>query len=383
MQARLDLTMDLARPAGPARQDPLDALRLARSRNVGPATWSRLVRRFGSPGRALEALPDLAQRGGAKLEPCSVAQAERELAAGDAAGARLLVLGEPDYPKALAEILDPPPILWMRGDADVLSRPAAALVGARNASAVGLRMARLLAAELGEAGLVVASGLARGVDGAAHEAALATGTVAALAGCVKAVYPAEHADLADRIAAEGGALLSEAPVGLEPQARHFPRRNRVIAGLARGVVLIEAAERSGSLITAEFALEQGREVMAVPGSPLDPRSAGGNGLIRQGAVLVRSAADVIEALEAAASGARAGRAEGFAEPVEAFARPLRDLSRLRADVVSLLGPDPVEEDELARLTGAGGSALAEVLLELELAGRLDRRPGGMVALLPE
>ncbi len=382
MQARLDLTMDLARPAGPRREDPLDALRLARSRNVGPATWTRLVRRFGSAARALEALPELAHRGGAKLEPCSVAQAERELAAGAAAGAHLLILGEADYPKALAEIGDPPPVLWMRGDAEALARPAVALVGARNASAVGLRMARLLAGELGEAGLVVASGLARGVDGAAHEAALATGTVAALAGCVKTVYPAEHADLADRIAAGGGALLSEAPVGLEPQARHFPRRNRVIAGLARAVVLIEAAERSGSLITAEFALEQGREVMAVPGSPLDPRSSGGNGLIRQGAVLVRSAADVIEALEAAVLGARP-EAEGFAEPGAGFGRPLRDLARLRAEVASLLGADPVEEDELARLTGAGGSALAEVLLELELAGRLDRRPGGMVALLPE
>ncbi|MEC9435411.1 MAG: DNA-processing protein DprA [Pseudomonadota bacterium] len=375
----------------PAEADPLSALRLARSRNVGPSTWLRLVRRFGDPARALEALPDLARRGGlGAMTPHDEADAARELEAGARAGARLVILGGPGYPPALAAIPDPPPVFWLRGDAEAPSRPSVAIVGARNASAMGLRMARMLAAELGAAGFAVASGLARGVDGAAHEGALPTGTVAALAGCVASVYPREHAGLADRIAAEGGALISEAPMGTDPQARHFPRRNRVIAGLSRAVVLIEAAARSGSLITADFALEQGREVMAVPGSPLDPRSAGGNQLIRQGAALVRDAADVVESLEQAGdapAALRGGEAaepplseDGFAEPA---APPLRDDRRLRAEIAGLLGLAPVEEDELLRLSGASLAAVAEVLLEFELAGRLDRQPGGMLALLPE
>ncbi|MDF2232352.1 DNA-processing protein DprA [Albimonas sp. CAU 1670] len=415
MQPRLDLS----RPATPVPAPPpatlseaeaLDALRLARSRNVGPSTWVRLVRRFGTPARALDALPGLAGRGGASgVTVASLAQAERELGAGLSAGARLLVWDRPGYPEALARIPDPPPVLWVRGDPAALMRPAVAIVGARNASAVGLRVARLLAAELGRKGLWTVSGLARGVDGAAHDAALSAagdggGTVAAVAGCVQAVYPSEHAELAGRIAQGGGAVVSEAPIGLAPQGRHFPRRNRVIAGLSRAVILIEAAARSGSLITAEFALEQGREVLAVPGSPLDPRSEGGNALIRQGAALVRHAEDVIEALEAAAAlpdlapalpepeaapDPEPGTpdAPGLADPGAGFARPplsaaQRDAA-LRAQVRELLGLAPVEEDELARLSGAPLSALADVLLELELAGRLDRRPGGLVALLPE
>ncbi|WP_339951858.1 DNA-processing protein DprA [uncultured Albimonas sp.] len=411
MQARLDLKRPGAgpvpAPVPPSEAETLDALRLARSRNVGPSTWIRLVRRFGSPRRALEALPDLAGRGGASgVTVASIAQAERELEAGRRAGATLLVWGRTGYPSALARIPDPPPVLWARGNPATLSRPSIAIVGARNASAVGLRVARLLAADLGKQGLWTVSGLARGVDGAAHDAALGAvedggGTLAAVAGCVKEVYPPEHAALAARIA-EVGAVVSEAPIGLAPQGRHFPRRNRVIAGLSRAVILIEAAARSGSLITADFALEQGREVLAVPGSPLDPRSEGGNALIRQGATLVRHAEDVIEALEAAAgallddpdaadpsTGLHAPDAEtpGLAEPAGAFARPplaaVPDDAALRAQVRDLLGMAPVEEDELARLSGAPLSALADVLLELELAGRLDRRPGGMVALLPE
>jgi len=406
MQARLDLK----RPqpvavSPPSAAETLDALRLARSRNVGPSTWVRLVRRFGSPGRALEALPDLAGRGGAHgVTVASLGQAERELQAGAEAGATLLVWGRAGYPAALARIPDPPPVLWVRGDPRALSRPSIAIVGARNASAVGLRMARALAADLGRQCLWTVSGLARGVDGAAHDAALSVadeggGTVAAVAGCVRDVYPSDHAALAERIA-EAGAVVSEAPIGLAPQGRHFPRRNRVIAGLSRAVILIEAAARSGSLITADFALEQGREVLAVPGSPLDPRSEGGNALIRQGAVLVRHAEDVIEALEAAAASvlddeeappalppAEAGTPPGLSEPDAPFSRPplaaAPDDAALRAQVRELLGLAPVEEDELARLSGAPLSALADVLLELELAGRLDRRPGGLVALLPE
>ena len=382
-------------PSAPPHRavDPMAALRLARSRNVGPSTYIRLVRRFGDPARALDALPELARRGGAgAMTPFDAAAAAREMEAGAAAGARLVILGEPGYPPALAAIPDPPPVFWLRGDPSALRARTVAIVGARNASAMGLRLARAMAADLGAAGFVVASGLARGIDGAAHEGALPTGTVAALAGCVAQVYPRDHAALAERIAAEGGALIAEAPMGADPQARHFPRRNRVIAGLSRAVVLIEAASRSGSLITAEFALEQGREVLAAPGSPLDPRSAGGNQLIRQGAALVRDAADVVESLEQAGAedpqGAAGGAAppglapDGFAETAAPPPAP-QDDRRLRAEIASLLGLAPVEEDELLRLSGANLSAVAEVLLELELAGRLVRQPGGMLALLPE
>lgn len=369
--------------------DPLDALRLARSRNVGAATYARLTARFGGPGPALEALPDLARRGGDRgFEVCSEDQALRELEAGARAGARLLVAGTADYPPALAELPDPPPILWLRGDAGLLRRPAVGVVGGRNASALGLRLAEGLAAELGQAGVPVVSGLARGVDGAAHSGALPYGTTAVLAGGVDVVYPPEHADLAAKIA-ETGALLSEAPPGLEPQARHFPRRNRVIAGLSRVVVVIEAALRSGSLITAQCALDQGREVGAAPGSPLDPRSGGGNALIREGAALVRDARDVLELLEAATG--RPGGDEaapeagpgGFAEAPAALSREAGAEAALRTKVAGLLGLSPVEEDVLARLAGAPLGALADALLELELAGRLDRRPGGMLALRPD
>ncbi|MFO7856627.1 MAG: DNA-processing protein DprA [Paracoccaceae bacterium] len=386
MQGRLTLE---ARPRA-VPEDPVPALRLARSRNVGPATWMRLVARYGDAARALEALPELASRGGARgFRPCPKEQAEAELEAGAAAGARLLVLGGPGYPPQLAQIPDPPPVLWVRGRLEALGRPAAAIVGGRNASALGLRLAQRMAEDLGAAGVLVVSGLARGVDGAAHRGALETGTVAAVAGGVDHVYPAEHADLAERILATG-AIVSEAPPGFEPQARHFPRRNRVIAGLSRAVVLVEAAARSGSLITAEFALEQGREVLAAPGSPLDPRSEGGNGLIRQGATLARGAADVLEAMGGAATFAARrpapdeGAAEGLAETGPAF-RPAVAGSdaALRAEVARLLGLEPVEEDVLARLCGAPLAALADVLLELELAGRLDRRPGGFLSLLPE
>lgn len=380
MQGRLHLATQ-TRPAPPSA-DPLAALRLARSRNVGPATWARLIARFGSPERALEALPELARRGGmAGFVPCTVEDAARELEAGTRAGARLAVLGSPAYPPALAEIPDPPPVLWILGEPALLARPAVAIVGGRNASALGLRMAEGLAADLGAAGQVVVSGLARGVDGSAHKGALPTGTIAVLAGGADVVYPPEHGALMARIAAEG-ALVSEAPMGLEPQTRHFPRRNRIIAGLARAVVVIEAAARSGSLITAEFALEQGREVLAVPGPPLDPRSGGCNALIRDGATLIRDARDVLEALEGAARRLPLPGPTGFAEPAAPALRPPPE-AEVRAQVAELLGLAPVEEDVLARLAGAPLAALADALLELELAGRLDRRPGGMLALLPE
>jgi DNA processing protein len=381
MQAWLDI--DAAPEPASAQDDAIHVVRLARSRNVGPASFRRLIARYGSAERAVAALPDLAARGGARsYSLCSEAQAERELTAAHDAGARMLTLGRPGYPAMLAHIPDPPPYLWARGRVSLAAAAAGGVVGGRNASAIGLRMSHAMAADLGEAGWAAVSGLARGVDTAAHEGALAApaGTIAVVAGGVDVIYPPENADLTARIA-DTGLILSEAPMGLQPQGRHFPRRNRIISGLSRALVVIEAAARSGSLLTADFALEQGREVMAIPGAPLDPRAGGGNALIRQGATLVRGAADVIEALE---DGMRPALPGGLAERAPAFQRPAMGADdALRRDVAQLLGLAPVEEDELLRLTGADLSAVADALLELELAGRLDRQPGGMLALLPE
>src|SRR5438067_1894559 len=272
----------------------LDWLRLIRSDNVGPRTFYRLIRHCGGANAALAALPDLARRGGASGPAgiCSRADAEREIKAARAFGVRLVATGEDDYPERLAMIDDAPPLLAVRGQPAVLGKPMIAIVGARNASAAGLKFAERLARDLGEAGFAIASGLARGIDAAAHRASTKTGTVAALAGGQDCIYPPENAPLADVIAAEG-ALITEMPMGWSPRARDFPRRNRLISGLAIAVVVIEAAQRSGSLITAKLALEQGREVFAVPGSPLDPRCAGTNGLLKQGAAIVTEADDVI------------------------------------------------------------------------------------------
>jgi DNA processing protein len=295
-------------------EDRLSCLRLIRSRRVGPATWRRLMAAHGSAASALDALPAIARQAGEEgyaAFPASAARAE--IAAGMAGGAFLIVQGELAYPTALLDLPDPPPVLWALGDIDLLARPAVAMVGARNASALGVRMARRLAADLGSAGLAVVSGLARGIDAAAHAAALETGTVAVMAGGINTVYPAENAALAARIA-ETGLILTEAPVGLEPQARHFPARNRLISALSRAVLVVEAAPRSGSLITAELALGLGREVMAVPGHPLDARAGGCNALIRDGATLVRSGEDAIEALRAAGLIAPAGSADGLGPP---------------------------------------------------------------------
>lgn len=367
-------------------------LRLARSENVGPRTFSHLLQRYGSAARALEALPELAQRGGrGGYVACSPELAEAELAAGEDAGASMILLGDPDYPALLALIENAPPVLWMRGQRAVFARPAVALVGARNASALGVRMARRMARELADAGQVIVSGLARGIDAAAHEASLDTGTIAVMAGGVDWIYPPEHADLAERIC-ETGALVSECPVGVEPTSRHFPRRNRLISGLAQGVVLIEAAVRSGSLITARYALEQGREAMACPGAPEDPRAGGCNQLIRDGGALVRNGQDVLDALAAQ-------RLPGLAEPGRDFAfdrefddddaddyESLSDFDpdgraddgALAEQILRLLGPHPVEIDELARQCGATAAEMSLALLELDLAGRIDLTPGAMV-----
>ncbi|MGB0506037.1 MAG: DNA-processing protein DprA [Pikeienuella sp.] len=360
-------------------EERLSWLRLSRSRNVGAATFQRLMSRFGGAQKALDALPELATRGGAQAyQVCSYEQAEREFVGADVVGAKMLCLGAPDYPNMLAEIPDPPPFLWALGGISLASKPNIAIIGARNASSLGLRMGRSLAIELSERGYVISSGLARGVDAAAHKAAIETNTVAVMAGGVDVIYPSENTNLYADIC-KTGLILSEAPMGLQPQGRHFPRRNRIVSGLSKGVVLIEAAARSGSLITARYALEQGREAMAVPGSPLDPRSAGCNDLIRQGAALIRSADDVEEALSAP-------RTLSLEEPISDFmpevptAKPDPVHIDLPARLTELLSTAPIDADTLGRDSGASPSQLAGALLELEMAGAIERRSGGFIAL---
>ena len=367
-------------------------LRLARSEGIGPVTLARLLGRFGSAEAAIEALPRLARAGGAKAAPSLApqAKAEDEIAKIQKLGGRLLVLGEDDYPPLLAELPDPPAALSVLGEPRHLAARAVALVGARNASINGQRVAATLASDLARAGLCVVSGLARGVDAAAHVAALDAGglTVAAVAGGIDKPYPSENASLQRRIA-EAGAVLAEAPLGTEPQSKHFPRRNRLIAGLALGVVVVEAAPKSGSLITARLALEQGRELFAVPGSPLDPRARGANDLIRQGAHLTESADDVLANLPDSPRREGLARLPLFARgpaPVRAeedFAPPPApdETDSARPQIIDLLGPSPVPIDELLRRANISAAALAEVLLELDLAGRLERLPGNRVALI--
>jgi len=365
----------------------IDWIRLIRTENVGPITFFRLLGQFGTAARALQALPEMARRGGrsAPLRISSKAEAEREAAANARAGARLLAACEPDYPEALAAIDDPPPLVSVLGHAHLLRRRAVAVIGARNASLNGRRFTQTLARDLAEAGLVVVSGLARGIDTAAHEGALAGGTVAVLAGGIDVVYPEENDALYRRIAAEG-AVIAESAIGTQPQARHFPRRNRLISGLALGVVVVEAAVKSGSLITARLALEQGREVFAVPGSPLDPRCHGTNNLLRQGATLVQSAADVVQALAAMtrppmAEGAQPDLFSAAPPPEIAAALDEAELERARALLLESLSPSPVPIDELVRGCQLSAAIVHTVVLELELAGRIERRPGNQINLI--
>ncbi|SCY86375.1 DNA-processing protein DprA [Paracoccus tibetensis] len=371
------------------KDDDLSFLRLIRSRKVGPATFHRLIAEHGSAAEALRALPQIAAEAGlADYEACPEGVAAAELSAGRRAGARMLRCDSPLYPAALRGIDGAPPVLWVRGDPAWLAHPTVAVIGARNASSLGLRMARGMAAGLGEAGLAVAAGLARGIDTAAHNAALPTGTIAVMAGGVDVIYPAENAILAAQIA-EKGLLVSEQPPGTEPAARHFPTRNRIVSGLSRAVIVIEAAHRSGTLITAKNALDQGREVMAVPGHPMDARAAGCNALIRDGALLVRSAADVVEAL-AAAEDAPVARPAAIAAPVPAPqrlapapARLARDSGgpvQLEARILSRLGPSPTEENMLIRDLGIPAAMASAAILALELQGRVTRMAGGRLAL---
>jgi len=357
----------------------LDWLRLIRSENIGPRTFRALTDHYGSARGALAALPDLARRGGAARigRIFTIDEAEREVAAAQRQGISFIGWNEPSYPVRLRMIDDPPPLIAVSGELATLVSPMIAIVGSRNASAAGMKFAERLARDLSEEGFVIVSGLARGIDAAAHRASVVTGTVAVLAGGHERIYPAEHIPLAESIR-EHGVLLSEMPIGWDPRAHDFPRRNRLISGLSVGVVIIEAAQRSGSLITARMALEQGREVFAVPGSPLDPRAEGTNRLLKQGAALVTEAADVIEVVRPILGQPLhlAGR-EPEREAPEAGREPASDDRRR---VVALLGPTPVEIDDLVRLSGASPAAVRVVLLELELAGKLDRQAGGRVAL---
>ncbi len=355
-------------------------LRLIRSENVGPVTFTALLQRYGAAGPALDALPELARRGGRKkpIKVCAQADADSEVAATQAAGARLVARCEPDYPPALAALPDAPPVLAVKGSAHLLVRPAIAMVGARNASAAGVRLARELGQALGQKGLTVVSGLARGIDGAAHEGALKTGTCAVVAGGIDVVYPPEHQELQNRIADEG-LLIAEMPAGTKPQARHFPRRNRLISGISLGVVVVEAALRSGSLITARFALEQGRDVFAVPGSPLDPRARGTNDLLRQGAILTESADDVMAALEGMLRSPLAQTGDILYPSAPPDRADEAEIQRSRVSVKEKLSPVPVEVDELVRQCGLMPPIVLTILLELELAGLLARHPGNKVS----
>ncbi|MEZ5666247.1 MAG: DNA-processing protein DprA [Alphaproteobacteria bacterium] len=371
--------------AGLSDDERLDWLRLARTEGIGPMTFLSLLAQFDSAAGALAALPGLARRGGAAQQPRipSRGEAEREAAALARIGGRLIALADPDYPEALAAIADPPPVLSVRGDPALLHGPAIAVVGARNASANGRRLARTIAEDLAESGITVVSGMARGIDTAAHEGAAAR-TVAVVAGGIDIVYPPENRPLIDHIAAHG-CVVAEQPFGTEPQARHFPRRNRIVSGLARGVVVVEAALRSGSLITARMALQQGREVFAVPGSPLDPRCQGANNLIRQGATLTESARDVLDGLAGSLQPlprpARRAPPRVAATPVRA-APPTAEngADDLHDRILGLLSHAPIPVDELIRECQVSVPDANAVLLELELAGRISRSVDNQVAL---
>jgi DNA processing protein len=348
-------------------------VRLARADKVGPVTFRQLLDRFGSAARAVEALPDLIRKGGGAGHTLpSEASVEAELLAGERIGARLIVLGEADYPDMLAALDPPPPLLWTRGDIRLMARPCIGVVGARIASAGGQRIARGLAQQLGQAGHVVVSGLARGIDGAAHAGALETGTVAVLGGGVDDIYPPDNADLYAQIV-ERDCIVSESPVGARAQARDFPRRNRIISGLSRGVIVVEAEIRSGSLITARLAGEQGRDVFAVPGSPLDPRSKGPNELLRQGAILCEGLEDV----ERAFNTLRTLREPEYGNPFDDAPDELDEA--LIEQVAGLLSPTPTPRDELARALGVSIGTVAAALLELSLAGRATLLAGGLVS----
>ncbi len=360
-----------------------DWLRLMMSENVGPATFRMLIERYGNAGDALNALPELSARGGLKrrIRICGQDRAEAHLARAAALSARFVALGEADYPSLLEHIDDAPPMICIKGDETVLSRPCFAIVGARNASALGRKLARSVARDLGRAGFTIVSGLARGVDTAAHEASVDVATAAVLAGGIDNIYPPENDEL-HRAIGERGLLVSEHPPGTRPQAQNFSRRNRVISGMSYGALIVEAAKRSGSLITARMALEQNREVFAVPGSPLDPRAEGTNRLIRDGAILARSADDILEVIAPILDQTAAGTAPHLYEPppAETPASNIEPTQDARAHLMELVGSSPSNIDDLIRESGLDAGTVVNLLLELELAGTIERLPGHKVAL---
>lgn len=360
-----------------ASEDRIARLRLMRSDNIGPVTYFQLLARFGSAAAAIEAIPDLAARGGGRAPKLAARSlVEREMERVEALGARYLFLGQGLYPPLLAELESAPPALIVKGHLSLLEKPAVAMVGARNASAAACRFARTLAQALGEAGAAIVSGLARGIDTAAHDGALESGTIAVIAGGIDVAYPPEN-EARQQAISERGLLIAEQPPGVEPRARHFPYRNRIIAGLAHGTVVVEAAPKSGSLITARSAAEYGRDVMAVPGSPLDPRAQGCNQLIRDGATLVQNADDVLEAIRPFSIRPLAQRSLDYAAPA---ASP--DASEAeRQAVLDLLSPVAVPVDEIIRQSGLAPAIVQTLLLELELGGRLERHAGGRVSLI--
>ncbi len=361
-----------------SEDDQFMRLRLLRSRRVGIATYQRLLIEYGTAQNALAALPEVARAAGVeRYDICPEGVVIAELKAGRAAGARLVARGSSTYPHMLNDLADAPPFLWVIGDPKLLRKPMIAMVGARNASSLGTRMARKLATELGQAGYVVVSGLARGIDAAAHLAALETGTIAVQAGGVDTVYPSENAELARNIA-KSGLRLSEQPMGLQPMARHFPARNRIISGLAQATIVVEAAAKSGSLITARDALDQGRDVLAVPGHPMDARASGCNMLIRDGATLVRNAEDVLEALAPLTQPTAPELPLVAPDAPPAERRSLRETAQLHSQILSRLGPSPLAEDQLIRDLGSPAADVAPALIELELDGSIERAPGGLL-----
>lgn len=361
-----------------------DWLRLIQSENVGPATFRKLLNRYGGARAALEALPELSRRGGLRrpIRIYSEDAATADLENAEKLGARFVALGEPDYPALLKHIDSAPPLLCAKGQLPGQDRPCVAIVGARNASALGRKFTRQIASDLGAQGLTIVSGLARGIDTAAHQASSTFGTTAVLAGGLDIIYPPENDGLYHQIVQDGGAIVSEMTPGTVPQAKHFPRRNRIISGMSFGTIVVEAAKRSGSLITARLALEQGREVFAVPGSPLDPRAAGTNGLIRQGAILTENARDVLTVIAPLVK--RDDPFQGALDepaPEDTDERRMEDVSPSSRDaILGLLGPSPVEVDDLIRESRQPPGAVFLVLLELELAGRLHRHSGAAVSL---
>lgn len=363
-------------------RERLDWLRLIRSENVGPITFYKLIERYGSAARALEALPELAQRGGGKaLRIHPAGEAEREVARLEKVGARLIARGEPDYPRYLAEVEDAPPLITVLGHPALLNRPALGVVGARNASLSGRRIAESFSRDIGQAGYVIVSGLARGIDTAAHGATLDSGTVAVIAGGIDVVYPPENETLYRDIAARG-CIVAESPFGTEPLARHFPRRNRIISGISLGVLIVEAAAKSGSLITARMALEQNREVFAVPGSPLDPRSEGANSLIKDGAHIATRAADIVDILRGLkVQSLRDRPGDNWQGGAESDGAGQKIDDNLRQRVLENLSYSPIPLDLLIRELKAPIPHILTIILELELAGRIERQAGNKVNLI--